>query len=201
MFSLGVTGSFGSGKSTVAAMLARHGAAVVDADQIVHRLLSLNGKCVKAVVRSFGKDILKSGRIDRKALAQKVFADSRHRRALERIIHPQVIREIHGRLKGFQRSKRHTVVVLDVPLLFEAGLDRLVDAVVVVKASPPIQERRLRKRIAMTHQEFLKRLKAQMPLSKKIAQADFVVDNSGSLKETRRQVKKIWERISQIIFQ
>ena len=195
MLSVGITGSFGTGKTAVAKLLARQGAKVLDPDEIAHRLIAPRGTCYPTIVRQFGKGILTRGRIDRRKLARIVFADPRKLKQLEKIIHPAVGREVRAKLKGFAKNKRNRIVAVEVPLLFESGLNRLVDQVIVVKSSREVQWKRLTARSNMPKEEIAKRIQSQMPLQEKIKRADFVVDNSGDLNNTQKQVREIWDQL------
>ena len=194
MLSIGVTGSLGTGKTTVARLFARQGARVVDADAIARRLIGIRGACHRRVVKEFGKEILSGRTIDRRKLAAIVFSDPKKRRRLESSIHPFVRMEI---IRQFQRYKKtKSIMVVDVPLLFESGFDRLMNFTVVVKANRRQQLARITKRRTISRREALRRIKAQWPIVKKIALADFVVDNRGPLGSTQRQVKQIWKKVS-----
>ena len=195
MLSVGITGSFGTGKSTVAWMFARQGAKVLDADEIVHELMAPRGKCFKAVLRQFGPGILQHGRIDRKKLAGLVFADPDKLKKLENIIHPAVKREIQQRLKELAKHTENRIVAVEVPLLLEAGWTHLVDSVIVVTANRSAQLKRIQSRQRMVKEEIFRRIQSQMPLKEKIKMADFVVDNSRDLRKTKNQVKNIWEHL------
>lgn len=190
---IGVTGSFGTGKSTVAGFFKKQGARVFDADKIAHEALFV--RCEK-IVKIFGKGVLKKdGEINRKKLGEIVFKNKALLRKLNSIVHPYVIKRIKEEIKKIRRSKKQTVVVLDVPLLIEAGLQGLVDKLIVVKAGLGQQIERCRKDYNLSGNEILERINAQMPIREKIRFADFVIDNSKSRERTRGEVKKIWERI------
>ena len=194
MITIGITGSYGTGKSTVAAMFAALGARIIDADQIVHALLAKQGRCCRAIVHAFGRDVLtEEGEIDRKKLSAVVFPDPKKRKVLESLVHPEVIRDIKKQLAEFQAQKRIKAVVLDIPLLFEAGLQSLVDITVVVRATQKEQLLRTADRSILTRSDRLKRIRAQMPLREKMRRADIIIDNRGSLKKTRSQVEAFWE--------
>ena len=194
MIAIGVTGSYGTGKSTVAAMFAELGARVIDADRIVHALLAGRGRCYHAIVRAFGQRVLTGdGDIDRQKLSDLVFPDPKKRQILEALVHPEVVREIKKQLAGFKKNKRIQAVVLDVPLLFEAGLQSLVDVTVVVRATQKEQLLRTAAREVLTRSDRLKRIRAQMPLREKMRRADIIIDNRGSLKNTRSQVHQSWQ--------
>lgn len=182
---LGVTGSFGSGKSTVAKIFSTLGAKVIDADRIAHCIISPGNSSYKKICKIFGNKILNGNKtINRKKLADIVFNDRSLLEKLNRIIHPQVIRIIKNRLASVDSA----IFVLDVPLLFESGLDKIVDKMIVVKTTRVLQIKRIRAKARLTRSEILNRLSFQMPINKKLAKANFIIDNSGSLNETRKQV-------------
>jgi len=191
---IGLTGSFGSGKSTVARMFAGCGADIVDADAIAHEVTAIGTDAYKKLVEFFGRRILdESGRINRRKLGKLVFGDKGKLRFLNRIIHPRVIRIIGERIS----SSRGAVMVLDVPLLFEAGLDRLCRKTIVVYCDRQVQLRRLARKRRLSMLEINRRIGSQMPLEKKVRLADFVIDNSGSYEKTKMQVgelrRKLWK--------
>lgn len=193
MYIIGITGSFGSGKTTVAQLLGERGAHVLDADKIAHRLLAPGGACVGKVVRCFGKGILSQGRIDRRALAKIVFNSPKDLKALCKIIHPVVISEIKKVIKGLRAKKQKGFVAIDAPLLFESGLDRVCDIVVVVRASKADQVKRIQKRNYLSKSDITKRVRAQMPMAAKIKRADVVIDNRRNIKKTQKQVEELWQ--------
>lgn len=188
---IGLTGSFGSGKTTVARLLRRRGAKVVDADKEAHKVLLPKEKCFQSVVRVFGKGILSGGRIDRRKLADVVFRQPRALKKLCAITHPVVLQRIRTEVSRYRENKTHRLLVLDVPLLFELGLERMCDHVVVVRANVKTQIARLQKRNHFTPSEILRRIKAQMPIAVKAARADFVIYNQGSLEKTKKQVEEL----------
>lgn len=190
---MGLTGGFGTGKSTVLEMFRRKGARVMDADAIVHRLFARDARLCRAVIRKFGRGVagLDAG-IDRKALAARVFRSTADRRSLERIVHPRVREEI---LAGMAKTRRG-VVIADIPLLFESGWSGRFDRVVVVRANSRNRVRRLAAR-GFSARDFQRRARAQWPLSKKVRLADHVVDNNGTRARTRKQIDEIWEKINQ----
>ena len=192
---IGVTGSLGSGKSTVTKMFVGLGAKALDADAIAHHLMRPGSICFQQIIKTFGKDILTAGRIDRKRIAERVFCNSRQLRKLERIIHPEVHKVILAKVKQYKTRNRKGVVIIDVPLLFEVKLDREVDISIVVKASKANQIARATKLLNITKSEAERRIKAQMPLRQKIRLADMIIDNNGTLNQTKKQVKQIWEKL------
>ncbi len=197
MIVIGVTGGVGTGKSTVARMFAARGARVLDADRITHALMRRGTSVWRKIRARFGRAVLApDGSIDRRALGRKAFASRRSLAALCRIIHPAVRREIAKRLRTIQKVHPKTVAVLDVPLLIESGGAYPLDYLVVVSAPLSVAARRLKARAGWSPAEVKRRQVFQMPLSQKAKQADFVVRNAGSEESTRRQVNRIFKKIS-----
>ncbi|MCX5692810.1 MAG: dephospho-CoA kinase [Candidatus Omnitrophica bacterium] len=188
---IGVTGSFGSGKTTVAKMFARLGAYAIDADKVYHSLIMPGENCYKKIVRRFGKDILsRTGRIDRKKLGNIVFKEKSKLKLLNSVTHFEVIKEI----RDIAKSKRGKVIVIEAPLLVETGFYREMDKVIVVANKKEEQIRRIRENRGLSAEETLKRIRMQMPFKEKLAFADFIIDNSGSKTNTLTQVKEIWKK-------
>ncbi|MBC7223005.1 MAG: dephospho-CoA kinase [Anaerolineae bacterium] len=197
LYVIGLTGNIATGKSEVLRILRDLGAYVVDADQRVHRLLRRGTPVYRQVVEAFGTDILdEQGEIDRRRLGARVFADPEALARLERIVHPAVIAEVLRELDEVARRGTHRVAVVEAIKLLEAGMaDELCDEVWVVHAEPEQQIARLMATRGMTEEEARRRLAAQPPQEHKEARADWVVDNSGSLEDTRRQLEEAWERV------
>ena len=188
---IGVTGSFGSGKTTVAKMFGRLGAYAIDADRVYHSLIKPGEKCYKKIVRHFGKNILgKAGLIDRKKLSRVVFQDRSMLKLLNNVTHPEVIREI----KRVIKSRKEKIAIVDAPLLIESGFYKEVDKVILVANEQNKQVKRLREARGVSAEEALKRIRMQMPFNKKLAFADFIIDNSGTKTKTLTQVKEIWKK-------
>jgi dephospho-CoA kinase len=185
---LGLTGTFGSGKTTVAGIFASLGAKIIDADKIAHRVIKPGSKAYKKIVATFGRGILKKNRaIDRRKLARVVFNNKGLLKKLNAIVHPEVIRIIKNKMKAAKAE----VVVLDAPLLLEAGLKKAVDKIIVVKTNRDRQIKRIQNKMRLSKAEILKRIGFQIPLRVKAHLADFVIDNSGRLEKTRKQVRQI----------
>ncbi len=174
MLIIGLTGSIGMGKSMVAAQLARLGAKVCNADDIVHKLLAKDGRAVKLVEKAF-KNVVVGGAVNRKALGDIVFKDKAQLKVLEKIMHPLVV----GAENEFVRRQQllgADLVVMDIPLLFETGAEERCDVTLVVTAPHVIQRQRVMRRANMTPEKFHEILKAQMPDSEKRARADFIIE-------------------------
>jgi dephospho-CoA kinase len=194
---VGLTGGIASGKSTVSRLLAAAGARIIDADVLARQVVEPGQPAFAAVLDHFGSGILKSdGTIDRDRLAAEVFADPAQKAALEGIIHPAVAKAMAARLAEIEATAPRSIVVLDVPLLFEAGMDAGLDLVVVVDAPEVVQLERLMKRSGLSRDEALARVRAQMPMAEKRRRADVVIDNSGSLESTRSRVDALWRRLN-----
>ncbi|MFH1458374.1 MAG: dephospho-CoA kinase [Candidatus Omnitrophota bacterium] len=190
---LGVTGMLGSGKTTVSKIFEAFGAEVIDADSIAHRCLRRDRPAYKKIIRTFGRKILDAnGAIQRGKLAEIVFHNKISLQRLNRILHPPIIRIIKKKIE-LSRSK---VVILDAPLLLEAGLKTIVEELAVVKIAKAKQLERIKKRDCLSFKSVLGRVKSQISQSQKIRLADFIIDNNGSLKKTKRQVKDIWKRLN-----
>jgi dephospho-CoA kinase len=189
---IGLTGNIATGKSTVARMLEELGATVIDADALVHELQRRGTPVFNDIVAAFGSSILdRAGEIDRKALGAIVFADPVQLRTLESIVHPAVLIESMQRLAAAPTP----IVVYEAIKLIEAGRAEMCDALWVVTARSDVQLQRLLRDRKMSKAEARQRIEAQPPQSEKIKQATVVIDNSGSLEETRRQVTTAFEAI------
>jgi len=191
---IGLTGGAGSGKSTVAEMFRELGAAVVDADEATHAVYAPGTPGFEAVVREFGEEFVRNGEIDRKKLGEVVFNDPAERRRLNAIVHP-LVRQWMAERTAEAVEGGAEVVVQDVPLLFENSLQGLFSGTVLVYARPAIQVRRLIEERGLSAARVDAVLAAQMPIDEKRPLADFVIDNNGSLDETRRQVEEVWATV------
>lgn len=187
MYILGLTGSIGMGKSTVAAMLRVLGVPVHDSDAAVHRLLATNTAIVKRIGLRFPPAVV-NGVVDRQILGGLVFGDEKARRELEAILHPAVRQDAVRFLR--HHARRHTpLVVLDIPLLFETGAETRVDAVIVVSAPEFLQTRRVLSRPGMTRERFEKIRASQLPDIEKRRRADYVVETGLGKAYTFRKLK------------
>lgn len=190
---LGLTGSIGMGKSTVAAELEALGAKVCNADAIVHRLLGKGGAAVGEVAATF-PDTFEDGAINRKKLGDIVFHNKDKMTQLEKILHPLVVAEENAFIAAKEKNG-HDIAVLEIPLLYETGAESRCDYVMVVTAPYFIQKSRVLRRAGMTLDKFRNILALQMPDKEKRARADFVVQTGLGHSYSRRQVKKILEKI------
>jgi dephospho-CoA kinase len=189
---IGLTGNIATGKSAVLNMLRRLGARVIDADTLVHHLMVEGTPVWQAVLDEFGEVILgPEGEIDRGKLGAVVFADAGALKKLEAIVHPAVT----ARVDELIRQAAEPVVVVEAIKLIEAGWHRTYDALWVVTCPREQQLERLMRVRKLSREEALLRIEAQPPQEDKVALADVVIDNSGSLKETREQVERAWERL------
>ncbi len=198
MLRVGLTGNIGSGKSTAALVLAELGAYVIDADLIVHGLLSLGSDTYAAILEAFGSGILQlDGTIDRRMLGQIVFEDAEKRAMLENLVHPGVRSAIEDRIRELEKETADGIVVVDAALLVETGLYREFDRLIVVTCDPQIQLARAVRRDGLCIDEVRARIAAQMPAEEKTKVADYRVDNSGSLEDTRRQIAAVYQALLQ----
>jgi len=193
---VGLTGGIACGKSTVAAILADCGAAVVDADAVAHEVIEPGGPAFDEVVARFGREALDAdGRIDRARLGGIVFADAAARRELEAIVHPHVLRESRRRLDERARGLGARVAVLEAALLVETGAWREFDRLVVVACSRRAQIERIVGRDGLDQAEAQQRIDAQAPLARKTALADHVIRTDGPIERTRRRAREVYEEL------
>jgi dephospho-CoA kinase len=193
---LGLTGGIASGKSTVAAMFVELGARLIDTDVIARKVVAKGSPALKIIVKTFGPDVLDpNGELDRRRLREHIFADRKAREKLNAIVHPAVAAEVQIELKRIAGEAPKVVALVDVPLLYETNTDKRYDAVVVVYVPAEVQIERLMGRDGVGREAAEQSLKAQMPLEEKRKKAQFVVDNSGTLQETRNQVKAVWQTL------
>ena len=192
MLVIGLTGNLGCGKSTVAAMFARRGAKIIDADAITKGLLAPGKKCVKKVAKFFPGVILNSSKINRSELAKIVFKNPRELQKLTDILYPEALKVVKSQIS---RYKHESFVIIDAPLLFESGWDKITDTNMVVRATRRQQIERAQKRLGIAQADVKRRLKNQMPLKEKCDMADIIIDNSHGLTQTQAQVDEIINRL------
>ena len=192
---IGLTGGVGSGKSTVAAMLRELGATVIDADEAARAVVEPGQPGFQQVVKAFGDSFVREGRLDRQALAELVFNDPDALRRLNEITHP-LVREWMARRQEEAEERGESHVVLDIPLLFENGLEAAFPKVILVWVPADLQVRRLVEGRGFGEADARARVAAQLPIDSKRERARYVIDNSGSEAETRRQVAAAWREIT-----
>jgi len=189
---IGLTGSFGSGKTTIAKIFASLGAVVIDADKLARQCLKPQEAAYKKIIRLFGRGILKKDKsIDRPRLAGIVFRDNKLLRRLNHIVHPEVIRQIKSKIKSVKRK----MIVIDAPLLIEAGLKKMVDKLAVVTISRKRQILRLQNRGFLKKIDILRRINLQLPQKKKVRLADFIIDNDQALSVSKKQVRALFKKL------
>ena len=191
---IGLTGGIASGKSTVSRILQSMGAVAIDADAIAHELAEPGAPLYEAYITHWGAGILTpEGTLDRRKIGDIVFADEDERRWLDDVSHPLLYREVQRRLAALCTSDVQTVV-LDAPLLFEAGWERLADETWVVVLPRDIQLRRLMARNHYTEEEALSRMESQLSQEEKMRRADVVIDNRGSEAQLEKKVQEVFRR-------
>jgi len=192
---IGLTGSIGSGKSAVSRFLAELGAIVIEADKLGHQAYMPGTEAWRKVVATFGKQITDAdGNIDREKLGKIVFGDSKARERLNRIMHPKIYGMIQARLEE-HRKQGTEIVVVEAPLLLEADWASLVDEVWMTTASEATILKRLKERRKLSEYESLARLRSQLPLGKRLNQADVVIDTEGTLEELKVKIKILWQKL------
>jgi dephospho-CoA kinase len=190
---IGLTGNIGTGKSTVAAMLAELGAEVIDADRVAHEVMQAGTPGHRRVIEAFGPDVLDPhGEIDRARLGDIVFADPAALMRLEAIVHPATLEAIDRRVAAISAG----VVVIEAIKLIESGMADGCDSVWVTTCRPEQQVHRIMGGRGLTRAQAEQRVRAQPPQEEKIARADVVIDTAGSLSHTRAQVQAAWERLT-----
>ena len=195
MLKVAVTGGIGTGKSVVLAELAACGAPVVDADVLVHEALRGGSPAAAEIAARFGQAVIgPGGDVDRARLGAIVFEDGAARRDLEAILHPQVYRAIEAWMRAREREGAPAAVA-EIPLLYETGHEADFDAVVVTVCDGEEQVRRGVGRSGMSAAESRRRIAAQWPLAEKVRRADYVIGTDGTVEETRRQARSVWDAL------
>lgn len=194
---IALTGGFATGKSTVGRMFEDMGIPRIDADQLTHEVTAPDRTAWKQIVSAFGEEVLMGDRnLDRRKLADIVFSNPEQRKKLEAIIHPRVRETMHRRIDDL-KAKGHHRVLLEIPLLFEAGWDRdePLDAIVVVTADEKTQLERAKKKFGFDDAAIRARIRSQLPLEEKVKRAGFVIDNSGDPEASKAQVAALFKKL------
>ena len=193
MITAGLTGGIATGKSTVAGFLAEAGADIIDADKIARNVVRQGRPAWRAVVDRFGEEILDAGGdIDRRRLGDIVFRSPGEKEALNRIVHPYVFEEMTSAESAIRAERPDAVVILDVPLLFEVGMDGRISEVIVVYAPERRQIERLMARNDLSREDAMARIRSQMDIEEKRERAAIVIDNSGDLERTRKRTLEVY---------
>lgn len=192
---IGLTGGIASGKSTVSTMLKKKGIRVVDADHIARIVVEVGEPAYNQIVEEFGIGILKEDTtINREKLGAIIFADEKKRQTLNSIVHPAVRKEMLKQIEE-EKTKRANAVVLDIPLLFESKLTHMVDITLLVYVDQETQMKRLRMRNGYNEEEIKMRINSQLPLHEKRELSDYIIDNNGSIEETKKQLNMLLDQI------
>lgn len=196
MIHLALTGNIAAGKSSVARLFAEWGATIIDADAIVHELQQPGQPVLAQMVRQFGREILRPDwRLDRPALRRRVLDDPDARAALEAIVHPAVVARREA-LIAEAEARGATVVVSDIPLLFEAADPKAFDGVILVDAPAAIRRDRLITLRGLPAAEADRLMAAQMPSEQKRGRSDFIIDNAGSEADLEAAARRVWDEIA-----
>ncbi|MDR0399107.1 MAG: dephospho-CoA kinase [Endomicrobium sp.] len=188
---VGLTGGIASGKSESAKYFEELGAFCIDADSVAKELTCKDKPALQEIAKVFGDDILSvEGTLNRKKLADIIFSDVNSKLKVEEILHSRIISRINETISKEISEKE--VIVVNAPLLFETGLDKVCDKIVTIKISYDIQVKRLALRDGLNDDEIKKRIASQMPMEEKVKLSDFVVDNSGSKKDLKRKIENIY---------
>ena len=196
---LGVTGGIASGKTVVAKMLEELGAPLIDFDVLARQVVEPGKPAFTQIVDYFGKEVLQGdGTLDRKRLSRIVFRDTEKRNQLEGFTHPLIYEAFLKRVKAITEKDPEAIIQAVVPLLIEKNLQSIFDKVLVVYVSQDKQVERLVERDAISREEAAHMLEAQLPINEKLAYADFVVNNEGSMQETKKQVEEVWLELKRL---
>jgi dephospho-CoA kinase len=184
---IGLTGSIASGKSTVSNMLKEYGLPIVDADVVARLVVEPGSETLKRIVEAFGEEVLtETGELNRQKLGSIIFNDEEKRQTLNGIIHKEMLRQRDEYIANGEKT-----VIMDIPLLFESKLQHFVDKILVVTVSEDVQLERLMKRNQLTAEDAKARIRSQLPLAVKEQGADAVINNNGTIEETRKQLEHI----------
>jgi len=201
MLIVGLTGGIVSGKTTVAQIFKRLGAKIIDLDEIGREIVNPQQKAWKKIVQNFGVEILKDNQeINRKKLAKIVFSNQEKLNLLNQITHPVIIEVMKKQLNQISNQATGDVICLiDAPLLFEAHIEHMMDKIIVVYINEKEQMTRLLQREGLSKDDAIKRMRAQIPIEDKVHLADYVIDNSFSIEQTKEQVFQLWRELNNFL--
>jgi len=194
MLRIGITGGIASGKTTVVRHISGKGIPVVDADIVSREVLELYPRIMEYLKAKYGDLVFKDGQLDRKELGRIIFSSEKDRKAYTDVIMPFIRLEIEKRLDELE-SKGYEAAILDAPLLFEEGFEKDMDCSILIYAEPSVQLQRLMKRNEITEEEARRMITSQMPVKKKLELADYVVDNSGDLEQTKEEIDMVFMKM------
>ncbi len=193
---IGLTGNIASGKTEVAKIFKELGAKIIDADKIAREVVEPGEPAWQEIAHEFGSNILNSdGSINRKKLGEIIFNDERRREHLNRITHPRIMTKIKETIDHYKKENVKLVIIEAALIVERGGLLNVIDELIVVSADAETQIERIMTRDGLQRDEALSRMESQMPISEKTKHAAYIIDNSRSLRETRKQVEEIWTKI------
>ena len=194
---IGLTGSIGSGKSTVSCFFEELGAVVIDADQVSRQVVEPGSPALKELTVTFGENILNpDGSLNRTLVAEIVFNSDEKRELLNSIIHPMIFNEINSTI-GEYREKGTEIIILEAALILEKkGLIKLIDKLIVVSIDEETQKKRLEVRGDLPKEQINARINSQLTNNEKIKHADYIIDNNQDLVNTREQVRELWDKLT-----
>ncbi len=194
---IGLTGNIASGKTEVAKIFKELGAKVIDADEIAREVVEPGEAAWQEIVEEFGGNILNpDGSINRKKLGEIIFNDDKKREQLNRITHPRIMTKLKETIDNYKKENVKLVIIEAALIVERGGLLKLIDELIVVSADAETQIERIMTRDGLRRDEALSRMESQMPISEKTKHATYIIDNSESLEETRKQVEEVWEKIT-----
>ncbi|HEY7535092.1 MAG TPA: dephospho-CoA kinase [Thermodesulfobacteriota bacterium] len=194
---IGLTGNIACGKTIVAKMFEELGARIIDADYIARRVVEPGEPAWKEIVEKFGPEILNpDDTINRKELGDIVFKDKEKREELNNITHPRIIERIKLILEEYRKEKVEVVIIEAALIVEKGGMKPVISGLILITADEEAEITRLIKRDGVSRKQAITRIKSQMPLSEKIKYANYIIDNSGNLKDTRNQVREVWKKIN-----
>jgi len=199
MLRVGLTGGIGTGKSRVGRMFSELGCRVIESDLLTRRLFAPGDPVTRAVVEAFGLRVLANdGSINREVLGEIVFKNAELRQKLNSLVHPAIKQRQSDFLNAVASEDPHGIGIVEAALMIEVGTYKDYDKIVVVKCSPEVQRRRIKERSALSDAQIDQRIASQMPMDEKVKFADFVIDNSGDIGNTRRQVEEVHRQLRAI---
>ena len=199
MLIVALTGGIGSGKTSVTEMFKDEGAYVIDFDYLARVVVEPDKPAWRKIIDYFGPEILSPDRtLNRSILAEIVFSDTKSRKALEGFTHPRIFEKRDTLIKDIKKKDPKAIVIVDIPLLFELSLKKKYDKVILVYVSRDVQIKRAIKRGVLTKEKVEKRLKAQIPIEEKKLLSDYIINNEGSMKDTRDQVRKVVHELKKL---